>query len=607
MPEKAYEVIVSSNVMVPMRDGVKLACDVYSPGEGGRRLEGRRPAILERTPYNKLREDLVETARFFASRGYAGVVQDCRGRFESEGEHGSVRPEASDGYDTIEWLAVQPWCDGRVGTVGLSYGGMNQGAAGALNPPHLTSMVPAMGFSYVAGIRQRFGGAARLSFLIRQFRMATDAHETVGHPALKAYLQDAEASLGQWLEHLPLKRGHNPFSVLPSYEDTILEMLQKSEWHEDFHHVSFDVTPYYPGYSKAHTLLIGGWYDSHSLATVTAYSNLKWRQGCETRLLMGPWKHGGKNLQVSCAGDVDFGEDAAIAYDQLRAEWFERTLRGKAGDGTAGDLPPIKVFVMGGGTGRKNASGRLDHGGKWRYENTWPLADAKVTPFYLHAGGRLSPERPQDSKPTSYQFDPRNPVPTVGGPTSAAEEVIPGGGYNQVCHPGIFGAKDSLPLAARHDVCVFETDPLDDDVEVVGPLEMVLHASSDGPDTDFTVKLLDCYPPNEDYPAGYALNIQDSILRARYRDRREPPELLEPGRPYQFRMTMFPTSNLFKRGHRIRVDISSSNFPRFDTNPNTGEPLMANGLWRVATNTIYHDPARPSHILLPVVRRHGDG
>ena len=601
MPQGPYEVIVSPNVKAPMRDGVRLACDVYFPCKGGRRLDGRVPAILERTPYDKLREDLVETARLFASNGYASVIQDCRGRFESEGEHGSVRPEAADGYDTIEWLAAEPWCDGRIGTVGLSYGGMNQGAAGALNPPHLGSMVPAMGFSYVASIRQRFGGAARLSFLIRQFRMAVDAHETVGHPALKAYLQDAEANLGQWLQRLPLKRGHNPFSVLPSYEDTVLEMLQKSEWHEDFQHVSFDATPYYPGYSKAHTLLIGGWYDSHSLATVTAYANLKSREGCETRLLMGPWKHGGKNLQVSFAGDVDFGEEAAIAYDELRLEWFERTLRG----GATSHEPPIKIFVMGGGTGAKTAAGRLDHGGHWRHESTWPLPDARVTPFYLHAGGGLSPEQPRDGRPTSYQFDPGNPVPTIGGPVSAAEDVIPGGGYDQVCHPGIFGARDSLPLAARHDVCVFETEPLGRDLEVAGPLEMVLHASSDGPDTDFTVKLLDCYPPNEDYPAGYALNIQDAILRGRYRNRREPPEFLEPGRVYEFRITMFPTANVFKKGHRIRVDVSSSNFPRFDVNPNTSEPLMTSGLTRVAMNTIYHDPARPSHILLPVVERRG--
>lgn len=599
MRKGPYDVIVESNVMVPMRDGIRLACDIYFPAQDGKRLEGRFPAIVERTPYNKLREDLPPTHAFFASHGYVSIIQDCRGRFMSEGEHGSVRPEAEDGYDTIEWVASQPWCDGRVGTVGLSYGGMNQGATGALNPPHLCSMVPAMGFSYVASVRQRSGGAARLSFLIRQFRMAVDAHETKDNPALKAYFQEAQAKIGEWLNMLPLKRGHNPFSLLPSYEDAIFEILQKSEWHPDYQHVSFDVTPFWHQYSKAAVCLIGGWYDSHSLATVTAFQNLIKRKGSRTKLIMGPWKHGGKNLQLPYAGDVYFGEESVLDYDGFRLTWFDETLRcNKKPD----DEPPIRIFVMGGGTGRKTKDGRLDHGGRWQYEYEWPLSRAKATPFYLHAGGGLSTEKPsRPAEPTVYQFDPRNPVPTIGGPVSAAEEVIPGGGFDQRNGPHVFGAKDSLPLAARHDVCVFQTEPLKQDVEVIGPLEVVLYASSDCIDTDFTAKLIDVYPPNEDYPAGYALNIQDGIIRARYRNRREPPEFLEPGKVYEFRITLFPTANRFKKGHRIRLDISSSNFPRFDVNPNTGEPLGANRLWKIATNSIFHDPEHPSHIILPVV------
>jgi hypothetical protein len=597
MERGPYEAVIESDVMVPMRDGIRLACDIYFPAQGGKNLLGRHPAILERTPYSKLREDLPPTARHFASHGYVSIIQDCRGRFSSEGEHGSVRPEAEDGYDTIEWAAAQPWCDGRVGTVGLSYGGMNQGAAGALDPPHLKSMVPAMGFSYVASIRQRFGGAARLSFLIRQFRMAVDAHETKDNPALKAYFEQAKANLGQWLKSLPLKRGHNPFSLAPSYEEAAFEMMQKSEFHPDYQHVSFDVTPYWDRYSNAHVCLIGGWYDSHSLATVTAYSHLIRREGPVTRLLMGPWKHGGKNLQVSCAGDVDFGREAVLDYDGFRTDWFDSTL---GGDPKPGDAP-IKMFVMGGGTGRKTAEGRLDHGGHWRYEHEWPLSRAKPTPFYLQEGGGLSTCAPRESAPTVYQFDPRNPVPTIGGPVSAAEDIIPGGGFDQVARPGVFGATDDLPLASRHDVCVFQSAPLERDIEAVGPLEVVLHASSDCVDTDFTAKLIDVYPPNPDYPAGYALNIQDSIIRARYRNRREPPEFLEPGKVYELRMKMFPTANIFKKGHRIRLDISSSNFPRFDVNPNTGEPLMANGFVKVATNSVFHDRAHPSHILLPVI------
>ncbi len=634
-PAALYDVIVESNVMAPMRDGVRLACDIYFPAKNGKKVEGPLPAILERTPYNKLRPDLPPAHRYFAERGFISVIQDCRGRFMSEGEHGSARPEAEDGYDSVEWVAAQSWCNGKVAMVGLSYGGICQGAAGALNPPHLTSMVPACAFSYMHRIRQRFGGAARLSMLIREFRMAVDAHETKDKPALREYFVNAEKNLGEWLRSLPLKRGQNPFSLLPTYEEAIFEIMQKSEFHPDYQHVSFDCTPYWDDYSPAATMLIGGWYDSHSLATVTAFQNLIKRKGSPpTYMLMGPWKHGGANLQVPYAGDADFGPGSYIDYNAFRAEWFDQTLRGAKNT----HVWPIKLFVMGGGSGRKTKEGRLDHGGRWQHEWEWPLARAKNTRFYLHAGGGLSAEKPAvaagtaapvgaagaagavapvgaagaagamvpagaggDSRRTSYQFDPRDPVPTIGGPVSAAEDVIPGGGFNQVCNHRVFGATDNLPLAARHDVCVFETAPLEKDLEVIGPLEMVLYASSDCVDTDFTAKLLDVYPSNEDYPAGYALNIQDTILRARYRNRREPGELLEPGKIYELHIEFFPTSNLFKKGHTIRLDVSSSNFPRFDVNPNTGEPLMANGLWKVATNTIYHDAEHPSHIVLPLV------
>jgi hypothetical protein len=583
--------------MAPARDGVRLATDIYFPAVQGRALDGPFPAVVERTPYDKEREDLPHAAEFFASHGYVSIVQDCRGRFMSEGVHVSYWNEPNDGYDTIEWVAAQPWCDGRVGTVGLSYGGAIQGATGATNPPHLRSMVPAMGFSYVARVRKRQGGAARLSTLIRQFRMAVDAKEALENPALREHLLAEQRRLSQWLGALPLRRGHNPFSLVPAYEDDILELLQKSEFHPDYRHISYDVSGYYEQYSNADVLLIGGWYDSHSLATVEGFRNLHARDKSRIRLLMGPYKHGGKNLQLSYAGDVDFGPDAAIDYNGTRLRWFDMTLK----DGPAEQGPPVKIFVMGGGTGGKTPSGRLDHGGKWRHEDKWPLARAEVTPLYLHREGRLSRKFPENSQPTVYQFDPKNPVPTIGGPASAAEEVIPGGGFDQRCRPGVFGAKDDLPLAARPDVCVFQTEPLDRDIEVTGQIEVVLYASSDCLDTDFTAKLIDVYPPNRDYPAGYALNIQDGITRARYRHRREPPDFLEPGKVYEIRVQLFPTSNLFKAGHRIRLDISSSNFPRFDVNPNTGEPLGANRSWRVATNTIYHDEERPSHVLLPVV------
>jgi putative CocE/NonD family hydrolase len=598
MEKGPFGVVVEPDVMVKMRDGVRLATDVYFPAVQGRRLDGPFPAVLERTPYGKRGDGFAGPARLFASYGYVGVVQDCRGRFASEGVHVTHKPEPQDGYDTIEWVAAQPWCDGKVGTTGLSYGGGIQGSTGALNPPHLKSMIPAMGFSYIAKVRKRTGGAARLSNLIRHFRMVVDAPEALASPSLREYLLDAERNLGQWLNALPLKKGHNPFSVIPAYEDDILDVLQKSEWDEAFGGVAFDVTPHYDEYSNADVCFIGGWYDSHSISTVEGFLNLHARKKSQVHLMMGPYKHGAKNLESSSAGDVDFGPSAAMDYSATRLRWFDMTLKGLPFDET----PPVKIFVMGGGTGRKTPEGRLDHGGAWRYENEWPVRGTEVTPYYLHSGGELSRVFPEVSEPTTYRFDPRNPVPTIGGPVSAAEDVMPGGGFDQVCHAGVFGARDALPLASRHDVCVFQTEPLADDTEVTGVPEVVLYAASDCVDTDFTVKLIDVYPPNEDYPAGYALNIQDSIIRARYRDRKEPPGFIVPGRPYLFRIPLFPTSNLFKKGHRIRLDVSSSNFPRFDVNPNTGEPLGQNTTWRVATNSLYHDEERPSHILLPVVK-----
>jgi putative CocE/NonD family hydrolase len=579
-----------------MRDGVKLATDIYFPASGAGRLPGRFPVVLERTPYDKILDDRPGSARHFARHGYVAVVQDCRGRFKSEGVHVQYKNEPYDGYDTIEWIAAQRWCNGRVGTTGLSYGAAIQGATGGLHPPHLKSMIPAMGFSYIAQVRKRMGGAARLSTLIREFRQVIDSQEALANPKLREHFIEQERNIGQWLRNLPLKRGHNPFSLAPSYEADIFDLMQKSEWDPEYQCTGYDVTPYYDQYSDADVLLIGGWYDSHIPATLEAYRWLAGRKRQRVRLLMGPWNHG--KYRLSFAGDVEFGEHAAINYEQVRLEWFDRTLRAEPMD----DSPPIKVFIMGGGGGRRTPEGRLNHGGTWDYATTWPLPGMQTIPHYLHRRGALSPQPPEDSLPTTYQFDPRNPAPTIGGPTSAAEKVIPGGGFNQVCRPDVFGARDTLPLAARHDVCVFQTEPLEEDTLVAGPLEMVLYASSDCVDTDFTAKLVDVYPPNDDYPAGYALNIQDGIVRARYRNRREPPDFIEPGKVYEYRIGMFATANVFKRGHRIRVDISSSNFPRFDVNPNTGEPLMANGLWRVATNSIYHDSARPSHLLLPVVR-----
>jgi putative CocE/NonD family hydrolase len=262
----------------------------------------------------------------------------------------------------------------------------------------------------------------------------------------------------------------------------------------------------------------------------------------------------------------------------------------------------VRIFVMGTGDHRRDEQGRMRHGGYWRDEHEWPLVRTRYTKYYLGEGGTLSPAAPAAARSsTSFQFDPRNPVPTVGGNISSGRGILLQGAWDQRGGDSVWNWTVPLPLSARNDVLVFQTLPLAADVEVTGEITVTLWASSNGLDTDFTAKLVDVHPPTPDFPGGFDMNIADGIVRARFRGGLKAERLLEPGKVYPFTIKLYPTSNVFRKGHRIRVDVSSSNFPRFDVNPNTGEPLNDNRRTRVATNTIYHDRARPSHIMLPVI------
>jgi putative CocE/NonD family hydrolase len=284
-----------------------------------------------------------------------------------------------------------------------------------------------------------------------------------------------------------------------------------------------------------------------------------------------------------------------------RLRWYDRYL--KHMPHAEPDELPVRLFVMGGGTGRKTAQGRLEHGGRWRSESDWPIPEQRLTPFYLSATGQLSTDKPgKQSSSLTFDFDPEHPVPTIGGTVTSGEPLMRGGGYDQREGPAFYGSREPyLPLAARPDVLVFETQPLTSDVEVTGNIEADLWIASDAPDTDFTIKLIDVYPPSEDYPEGFALNLTDGILRCRYRDSWTTPALMSPGQVYRIKVEAFPTSNLFKQGHRIRLDISSSNFPHFDVNPNTGAPEGTGLSRRIARNTLFADADRPSHVILPVI------
>jgi putative CocE/NonD family hydrolase len=315
---------------------------------------------------------------------------------------------------------------------------------------------------------------------------------------------------------------------------------------------------------------------------------------------MGPWTHGGWG--ETYAGDSDFGTHSLLNYNDLRLSWFDHFLKGMRTP--VADWAPVKLFIMGSGDGRPTYDGRLRHGGYWRDEQDFPLPDTAFTPFYLHPDGTLSTAQPQPGgEPSRYTFDPRDPVPTAGGGISAAAPIMEPGAYDQRGRPDFFGCKDSLPFNARSDVLTFQTEPLTQEVEVTGPITVKLFAASSARDTDFTAKLSDVYPPSPDYPEGLAINLTDSIIRARYRHSWEQPELLEPGKVYAFEFQLYPTANLFKAGHRLRLDISSSNFPRFDVNPNTGGPLGLERRFELAHQAIYHDATHPSQIILPLIQR----
>jgi putative CocE/NonD family hydrolase len=310
---------------------------------------------------------------------------------------------------------------------------------------------------------------------------------------------------------------------------------------------------------------------------------------------------------------VHFGTEAPINYQDLKLAWFDHYLKGLHTE--VAEWPPVRLFTMGTGDGRRvlqgapgaisEYPGRIYHGGYWRGEREWPLSNTRFIPYYLHSDGLLSEKKPTDqtAQPSRYTYDPKDPVPTIGGGISAADDFMQPGGFDQRGRSGFIGCKDTLSLNCRHDVLTFQTSPLEADVEVTGPVEMHLWASSSAVDTDFTAKLVDVYPPTEAVPDGVAINITDSIIRARYRNGYETAEMMTPGRPYGFVFQLYPTSNVFKKGHRIRLDISSSNWPRFDVNPNTGGPLGSTQHYEIAHQAIYHDAARTSHIILPIQGR----
>lgn len=579
--------------LVPMRDGKRMATDIYRPVRNGAPVADRLPVLLNRTPYNK--ESLSLQATFYCERGYVVALQDTRGRYKSEGAFSKVQPiDATDGYDTIEWLAKQPYANGKVGMFGTSFAAHEEAGAAQYRPPALASLLINMGGmanGWDHGVRYRgtYEMGRQLTWAWSQ--LLADARS----PDVKALL--SKEKVEDWYGVQPFRRGLNPLSVAPQYEAWYLDFFEHADYDAFWKDPMLAWNEHYRETADVPMLHVGGWYDIFLAGTFENFASLRALKKTPQRILVGPWTHHGNTRPF--AGDVAFGDSAAIPDFEAdyTVRWFDYTL--KDAKGGARDDAPVRLFVMGTGDGHKDASGRLVHGGYWRDANEWPLAGTRFQPWYFHADGSLSPAKPTAAaSQTTYTFDPAHPVPTIGGGSSAR---LKDGAYNQREDPRFPPSQAPwLPLRTRPDVVVFQTEPLAQDMTIIGPITVTLYASASTVDADFTAKLVDVYPSSLDWPGGFDLNLTDAIVRGRYRATREKAVLLQPGKVYPFTIRPFPTANVFKKGHRIRVDISSSNFPRFDVNPNTGEPLGRNRRMTTTNIAIQHSAAYPSHIVLPL-------
>ncbi len=576
-----FSVHADFDVPVEMRDGVRLRANIFRPVS-----EGLFPVIVMRMPYGKdfpLASSMLNP-NIAARQGFIVVIQDVRGRFTSEGTFTPFLNERDDGYDTVEWAAQLPGSNGNVGMYGASYMGFTQWAAAQTRPPHLKALFPSFTWADAMDGASMRGGAVELGITrnwTMQNAMDTDLRraQLTGDP-MQSYL-----SLRKMSGELDTMPTHGYFETpitgfgrrrSMDYFDTFDEGVRRRA-DTDYTKLSGVAGSYdeldFPAYH------IAGWNDIFLGGTIRNFTELTKRGKAPQKLMIGPWSHTEQGERI---GAVDFGFASSMSFINLQIDffslqlrWFNRFLRNEPNGVDA--EPPVQIFVMGANT--------------WRYENEWPLARAVATPYYLHSGGSantlhgngsLSTEKPLDEPSDTYIYDPANPTPTLGGAL--------------LMHP-VFqgGPQDQRPVERRDDMLVFTSEPMQEPVEVTGPITVTLYAASDAPDTDFVARLSDVHPD------GFTRSLTDGIIRARMRNGLQNESLITPGQVYEYTIDLWATSNLFLTGHRIRVDIASSNFPRWDRNLNTGGEYGEETSGKPAKQTILHNQQYPSHILLPSV------
>jgi putative CocE/NonD family hydrolase len=620
----SYGIVVSKDVMVRMRDGIRLATDLHRPGRDGELAKGEFPTIVCLTPYDKTERRYTEIADFFVPRGYAVVLQDIRDRHRSEGTkeyfHSATPHTGEDGYDTIEWIAEQPWSNGRTGMVGSSYAAITQVRTALEAPPHLTAIWPDVVPTNMYHHQTREGGAMQLHMFWALYIHAADAQEVQASPELQEDVWNDLRNLRRLFWEWPWHKGELALRHVPTLDQTLEDYGTRGAYDEFWARKENDTTRFFHEHADIPATMTTGWYDGFPHADSEYFAAMAAKNTAPQRLIVGPWSHVGMRGDVTWTLDVDFGAESRWGpqrYFEEQLRYFDAYLKG----GPPLDDAPVRIFVMGGGSGRRTEHGKLDHGGRWRDEQEWPLARAREKTYWL-AGGALA-ESEATAEPRTFTYDPEDPVPTIGGnycavgefpaegegmepmwmrllnPALLLRNIMTPGPADQKESPEFFTAREPYQrLSERADVLVYETEPLAEPIEVTGRPLVRLRISSSAPDTDFTAKLIDVYPPNEDYPEGYDMLINDSIIRCRYRNGFEQEELMEPGGEYDVEILLPPTSNLFAAGHRIRVDISSSNFPRLERNPNTGEPIGRHTRMVTAQNTVHGGT-----LVLPVVLR----
>ena len=544
-----YPVKIDNGVQAKMRDGVALTADVYRPA-----VDGKFPVLLQRTPYNRAGGAGGYAA--MAAQGYVVINQDTRGRFDSLGEFYPFRHESNDGYDTVEWASALPYSNGKVGMFGGSYVGATQMLTAISRPPHLVSIFPYVtaseyynGWTYQSGVLMQWFATSWTSGL------ATDTLRRKASSDPKAWVQALPVESYRLLQLPPVA------SLAPYFQDWVAHETDDAYWKP------WKISDHY-GEMNVKGLHAGGWHDIFLRGSIENFIGMRKSSPAREaqRLLIGPWAHAATSTEGKI-GDVTFGKQAVLDMNGTVLKWADFALKDQRNEYATG--APVRLFIMG-----ENV---------WRDEQEFPLARTKYTNYYLRKGG-LDTARPGAGEPEVYTYNPADPVPTIGGRLCCSGQIPP-------------GPADERPNESRPDVLVFSTAPLSRDVEVTGWVQVKLYASTSAADTDFTAMLTDVDP------SGYSRFLTDGIVRARYRNSRTTAEPIEPNRVYEYTIDLWATGNLFQTGHRIRLAVSSSNFPRFQRNLNTGEGGMGTTRMVTAKQTIYHDEQHPSALVLPVIPR----